>query len=223
MQWPEHHPAPNTPAALALCGLAYAGALWRWSSFLGRRPGLARVRGALLAVLAAATLAELGMCAAGHLQPWMAALILLINAWGPLDAVLRYPAVHDVDTFFTVKQVLLLCVKLVSFPFGFAELLDSLHLLVALSLLNFVALPVLYLVALPLDQSPEEQQRAAKGVPDVDLAVRLALLAAERRNWACSGGYRLCETLSPRKRTPLPLWQADAAARCRRPAARDHR
>mmetsp|Transcript_1109 Transcript_1109/g.2294 ORF Transcript_1109/g.2294 Transcript_1109/m.2294 type:complete len:219 (-) Transcript_1109:25-681(-) len=192
-------------ATVAGCVLAFAAVSCAWSSYLARRPPPNVARRVMLGALGAATAAELLLCWVGHLCWWMVPVILLANAWGPLDAVLRYPVVHDIDTVFTVKQVLILCAKLVSFAFGLDDLLSSIELLALLSAVNFVAMPILYLVALPLDRSPEEQLQASKGVDDVDVAVRLARLAADPRRRECLRTLGQAAATRRRNRSQLPL------------------
>lgn len=41
-------------------------------------------------------------------KPWIFTGILFMNIWGMLDAILRFPIVHDLDTFFSVKLVLII-------------------------------------------------------------------------------------------------------------------
>lgn len=206
-------PSGSVAVQLALGCFACCIAVWSWSSYVSTSAFPACARKALLATLAVTTSIELSFCCAGYLHFWMVPLVLIANAWGPLDAVLRYPIVHDIDTFFTVKQVVILCVKLVSFPFGLADLLANLRLLLGLSLVNFAMLPILYLVALPLDLHPEVQRQAAVGVIDVDLAVRLAHLASDpRRRSACLKMLRKA-TSSPTKSRQLPLWGTMADSR----------
>jgi hypothetical protein len=145
------------------------------------------------------------------MQWWMAPALALANAWGPLDAVLRYPVVHDMDSIFAMKQLMLLCGKLALFPFGFADLLGSLRTLALLWSLDFVVLPLMYLVALPLERSATEQRRLASGVNDVDLVFRLARAVASPPNrHACLAMFeqRAKAVLSPRRKaTQLPLWR----------------
>lgn len=43
---------------------------------------------------------------------------LLTNFWGALDAVLRFPAAHDLESFFSLKQLFLLLTKTFSFGLG---------------------------------------------------------------------------------------------------------
>eukprot|EP00928_Gymnodinium_smaydae_P024438 TRINITY_DN19772_c0_g1_i1.p1 TRINITY_DN19772_c0_g1~~TRINITY_DN19772_c0_g1_i1.p1 ORF type:complete len:249 (+),score=40.60 TRINITY_DN19772_c0_g1_i1:98-844(+) len=194
-----------------VCGVV----IWRWACFVGGRPVTERLRSALCAALAAATAVEVSLCLLGFLRWWMVLVFLVLNAWGPLDAVLRYPVMHDVDTFFAMKQLLLLCAKLVSLSFGFVDLLSSMPLLLALSMLDFFVLPALYLMALPLDQSPEEQRRAARNVLDVDILLRAARAARDpsrrdlwlRRLRRCALDAH--SVIVPAKLRGLPLWEQE--------------
>mmetsp|Transcript_75959 Transcript_75959/g.154106 ORF Transcript_75959/g.154106 Transcript_75959/m.154106 type:complete len:269 (+) Transcript_75959:81-887(+) len=174
------------PSATRLWGLALglvcAGAsLVAWTAYLWKRPDLARVRAGLLLVLLGTTFLEATLCFTGRFSAWAFPILLFLDAWGPLDAVLRFPAVHDIDTLFGLKQAVLLCGKLVLLPFAFRDLLGSLCLLLELTVINFAVLPLMYLLALPLDRSPEEQRRAAKGVEDMDLLLRIGRLASDPR------------------------------------------
>lgn len=206
---------------LSICG----GLVAAWYFRLGYMPHLHRVRTELLSVLAGVMVLELGLCCTGILDPFMAPALLLLNAWGPLDAVLRYPFVYELDSLFAVKQLLLLCAKLALFPFGFVDLLAYFYILVALWSLDFVVLPFVYIVSLPFECTPAEQRGLAKlsGASDTDVAVRLARAVASPGNrTACMRVLRKTRaTLSSRKAaSPLPVWSPGAGHR-RRFAAYD--
>ena len=53
---------------------------------------------------------------------WVIAVIVLNNVWGLLDAAMRYPVVYDLDTFFTLKQVVLVASKTVAYALGFVKI-----------------------------------------------------------------------------------------------------
>ncbi|CAK9101970.1 unnamed protein product [Durusdinium trenchii] len=38
---------------------------------------------------------------------WLLGTLVLLTGWGWGDAVLRFPLIHDIDSFFTIKQVVL--------------------------------------------------------------------------------------------------------------------
>lgn len=202
----------SMPVLLMGLAVASAGTLWAWCGYLGGRPSPAYIRRVMMAVLGVVTLFEITLCFGGYLHWWMVPVLLAINTWGPLDAVLRFPVLHDIDTFFTVKQVSLLCGKVVAFSFGIAALLDSIQLLCVLFCLTFIILPLFYLVACPLEHTLEEQRRLAKGVADVDIALKFARAMSDprkRRNsfrWALSSVVLLFNAQAP----VLPLWKAAA-------------
>lgn len=202
----------SMPVLLMGLVLATVGGLWAWCGYVGSRPSPACTRRAMIAILGVVTFVETVLCFAGYLHWWMVPVILAINTWGPLDAVLRFPVLHDIDTLFTVKQVSLLCGKVVAFSFGIAALLDSIQLLCILFCINFIILPLIYLVACPLEHSIEEQRRLAKGVADVDIALKFARAMSDprkRRNtfrWALSSVVFLFNAQAP----VLPMWKSAA-------------
>lgn len=159
----------------------FAIVVWIWGSFLDRHehdPG--RIRAVLFIGLAFVMMAELSLATSGAVTSKTFALSLLINLWGGMDAVLRFPASHDLESWFSAKQFVLLCLKTVVYAFGFISFRQSVGTFIAMLLLNIWGLPVLYLMALPLD--PMEQ--VADDEYDVDLVLRvwqLAMCSNERR------------------------------------------
>lgn len=204
-------------ATLGAAAALGVGVLGSWTAYLAAQPAPAQVRATMLGVVFAWTVCELALCRTGCLRPWMGPLVLLMNCWGPVDAALRYPAVHDIDSLFAVKQLTLLCGKLASLPFGFVNLLDNLYLLASVSCVNFCVLPVLYVIALPFDQKPEDQRRIAKGVVDDDIAIRFACWAADAMQHHKRLSRPLARVLCGRSRLHkgggdcLPLWESALA------------
>eukprot|EP00930_Biecheleria_cincta_P032995 TRINITY_DN22855_c0_g1_i1.p1 TRINITY_DN22855_c0_g1~~TRINITY_DN22855_c0_g1_i1.p1 ORF type:complete len:227 (-),score=27.73 TRINITY_DN22855_c0_g1_i1:227-907(-) len=152
-----------------------------WGSFLDRHehdPG--RVRAVMFIGLSVLTLSELSLAASGA-ATWEAfALSLLVNLWGGMDAVLRFPASHDLESWFSAKQFVLLIVKTVGYAFGLVSFRQNVSRFIAILLLNIWGLPVLYLMALPLDPMGQ----VADDAYDIDLALRvwqLAMCSKERR------------------------------------------
>lgn len=143
---------------------------WAWGSFLDNNehnPG--RVRARMFLVLLCVALSEIGLALCGVLFPRTALVSTLVNVWGPLDAVLRFPAAHDLESFFFTKQLSLTLLKTFAIMFGMTSF--RMHIAKGLVLLLFDTwgLPVLYLMALPLDV----KEQVAKDERDVDLVVRL--------------------------------------------------
>jgi len=145
--------------------------IWLWGSFLDvHEHNPARVRSAMTAILAFSTLCELGFSTHGWTCHWVGIVALVVNLWGGLDALLRYPAAHDFESFFAVKQVSLLLVKTFSYAFGINGLGAHVGTFLVILLVIVWGLPVLYLMAMPLD---EAEQVAADEHDNVDLIVRL--------------------------------------------------
>eukprot|EP00929_Paragymnodinium_shiwhaense_P101204 TRINITY_DN64107_c0_g1_i1.p1 TRINITY_DN64107_c0_g1~~TRINITY_DN64107_c0_g1_i1.p1 ORF type:complete len:266 (-),score=32.19 TRINITY_DN64107_c0_g1_i1:63-860(-) len=214
-------PSPYAVVALGCWIVVCIIIVWRWLSYLGAKPEPSRGRAGLKVALLLATTAELILCCTGHLHWWMIFVIVFVNGWGPLDAVLRYPHVHDVDTLFTVKQMLLLCIKLGSLAFGLSDLLAQLALLVGLGILNFVLMPAIYVTALPLDARPQEYQKLCKGVPNIDVAVKMSRYLGkmasdpQKRRDVMRKIERQAEearaTFAPHKCSRLPLFRGNAS------------
>merc|ERR1719221_687144 len=68
----------------------------------------------LMAIMAT----EFSLVAHGVIYSWVAWVSLVIAFWGPFDALLRYPAAHDIESFFSLKQFCLLIVKTFAYACG---------------------------------------------------------------------------------------------------------
>merc|ERR1719296_144754 len=185
--------------------LALGTVMWMWGAYLDKHehdPG--RVRAMMFIVLMMVSLTEIGLMSQGYVESWVLSLSLLANIWGGLDAVLRYPAAHDFESFFTWKQILLVATKTVAYSFGMVSFKQDLCIFLLVLFLNIWGLPVCYLMALPMD--PREQV-IAPGAYDADLLLRIWQLAScsiERRRCmlTCRGWmYRKLNTAS--ERSPL--------------------
>lgn len=166
--------------------------IWLWGSFLDiHEHNPARVRSVMTTILAFSTLCELGFSSYGWTCSWVATVSLIVNIWGGLDALLRFPAAHELESFFSAKQVCLLLVKTFSYAFGMIDFRQHIGKFLIVLLIIIWGLPVLYLMALPLDPA---EQVAADESDDVDILVkvwRLLTSCNERqrcvktgKNWA---------------------------------------
>merc|ERR1712113_1302423 len=86
-----------------------------------RRPYPETTRGALFLMVAALSGVELYHVWTGCMYQWMVCVILLSNVWGFLDAVLRFPVVYDVGTFFYLKQGFLVFLKVLCLSYMFEK------------------------------------------------------------------------------------------------------
>lgn len=133
-------------------------------------------------LLALFTLFESCFCYSGLVNGKAFLVLVLCNAWGMLDAVLRFPAVHDIDTFFSMKQLVLLVVKTLCYSLGFREISKSVGWFLMSVFGNVWAVPLLYLMALPIGDS--SAQCADLGERDVDILLKM---------------YRFCTNPSKRR------------------------
>lgn len=150
-----------------------------WGQFVENRcPRL--VQRGLFAVLAVTTSFELALCALSVLGWWMLPVILVTNTWGFMDAVLRFPVLHDFGTAFALKQILLLLLKVACAVYSLADFQDHWVWRYLVVLMNLFVLPMFYFLALPLEGAPKEYRLAASQVEDVDIAVRSLRLVYNR-------------------------------------------
>jgi len=199
---------------LAQMFVAWVVMVWLWGIFLDKYehdPG--RVRAAMFAILAVASIVEtsLSLCSVTHW--WVAVVALVVNVWGGVDALLRYPAAHQIESFFVLKQFALLVVKTFTFAVGMVHFKDSVVVMVAALPGHIWGLPLLYLMALPMDPA---EQVVKDDAYNVDLAVRvwkIAVCSSERRECidSCRGWVfrRLC---AASERSPLARKLAICAA-----------
>jgi len=155
-----------------LIGFVVLGTLiWTWGSFLDvyeHHP--ARVRSAMIAILAAASVVEVAFATYGLTRQWVATVALIVNLWGGLDALLRFPAAHDFESIFCGKQITLLLIKTFSYAFGIIGFRQHVGAFLMILLIVIWGAPVLYLMALPLDPA---EQVVADERDDVDIVMRV--------------------------------------------------
>jgi len=171
----EITPSMATVATVVLSIVGCGGAIWGWCAYLERRPTYEQMRNKMLALLAAVTVFELSLCLLSDVHWWMTPLLLVTNTWGLLDAVIRFPVAYDLDTFFSLKQIALLISKMFVYTFGFVDVHENKVVVFVSLLVNIIAMPLVYFLALPLEE--EEAAAPAGRVVDVDIAVRLMRIA----------------------------------------------
>lgn len=145
-----------------------------WTSYLEKfKPFPEKVRRLLLLVVVALTSAEVYLMRVDSIHPWFVWPLLLVNGWGYFDACLRFPVLHDIDSFFVFKNVILLGCKIFMLAFGFKKMkgFNSTCTMLLLMILNLIGMPALYLIALPFDEDEVDQRLAAHDSTDADIAV----------------------------------------------------
>lgn len=156
---------------IGLSFLTLGFALWAWGCFLDVQDhNPAKIRSTMLLILSVVSLCDISFSFFELTYNWVAVVALSINLWGSFDALLRFPAAHDLESFFAVKQIVLHLMKGFAYAFGIIGLGTHISEFVLILVLNIWALPVLYLMALPLNPA---EQVADKESDDVDLVVRV--------------------------------------------------
>jgi hypothetical protein len=152
--------------------LFLAGPCLAWPEFVEHETVChTHIRRALLRALAVCTLIEAWLWLSGDLETWSFGLIFLVNCWGTLDAVLRFPVLHSFSSMFVWKQLALVMLKVMCYVCGFHDAVDRLALFV-IALLGLVfTLPLLYITALPLGDTPQVHMK--HDAIDQDLVMRV--------------------------------------------------
>eukprot|EP00927_Polykrikos_kofoidii_P005680 TRINITY_DN12251_c0_g1_i1.p1 TRINITY_DN12251_c0_g1~~TRINITY_DN12251_c0_g1_i1.p1 ORF type:complete len:268 (-),score=16.79 TRINITY_DN12251_c0_g1_i1:91-894(-) len=144
--------------------------------YLDYNPTAGRLRCIMYSLIISATLLELGLCATDTLH-WSVAIVVIISSlWGSLDAILRFPVFHDFDTIFTLKQIILIGIKILAFGLG----ISSKIWFYVLFMIEVLFFPLIYYVNLQLDDS--ERFRAVSEVVDDDILCRVGAFFTNTRD-----------------------------------------
>mmetsp|Transcript_45033 Transcript_45033/g.106975 ORF Transcript_45033/g.106975 Transcript_45033/m.106975 type:complete len:226 (-) Transcript_45033:110-787(-) len=177
------------------------GVCWLWPDFVDSataRGDFKKIRRALQASLLLQVAAELSVWSSGQLWSWMLFVIVFTNFWGMFDAFLRYPIVHDIDSLFGLKQVLLITARVCCYALGFKSIAHNAGWFVLLLLVCIFSLPILWLTALPIGDHSSYHMK--HDVVDVDIAVRI---------WSCA-----CSPTERKElRTRMRVWSRSATVR----------
>ncbi|CAE7217779.1 unnamed protein product [Symbiodinium sp. CCMP2592] len=157
-------------AAFAAFALLFTlGVCWLWPDYVdGSDPP--KVRRILIVVVLVLTLEETLLCLGGAISFRSLVVIFICNIWGHLDASLRYPIVHDLDSFFALKQLFLVLLKTAGYLLGFRDITKNLGWVVLALLVNVCTVPIVWLTALPIGDVSSYHQK--HDVLDQDLAAR---------------------------------------------------
>jgi len=174
---------PTYAAIAVLCFLfVLCGGGIGWCLYLECRPDIWRIRAILYVAAACDTIFELCLCARGVFEWRMAFVVLFVNTWGSLDAVLRFPLLHGFDTPFTCKQIGLLVIKAICLIVTLTSFSEHRIKFCGIMMLSLLGLPLMYLLALPIDGNAADKAGGDKGVVDVDLVVRIYRLFANPKD-----------------------------------------
>jgi len=153
------------------------GSLWGWTVFLeDAKP--TSVRRLLYCALGIVCVIEFSIWYADILKPSLLVPMLLTNVWGMYDAIARFPVVHDVDSFFTLKEIVLVAGKTLGYALGFRDIGRAAGWFLLCLFSNVWFVPLIYLMALPIGDPVQQNSRI--DIDDEDLICRLANLRKKR-------------------------------------------
>mmetsp|Transcript_2997 Transcript_2997/g.5236 ORF Transcript_2997/g.5236 Transcript_2997/m.5236 type:complete len:206 (-) Transcript_2997:25-642(-) len=158
--------------------------------------------------------------------PWAVGFLVLTNGWGWLDAVLRYPLLHDIDSFFTLKNMLLILLKILWLILVFMRSKTNPVSFVICAMLAIIA-PMFYAMMLPLDE-PDQVYNLIKSLYiDEDIALRFWNFVRapghgfqawnRQRNKIIKRGLEEIAELSPRAAAKLGEMSPSRRAMLRKP------
>merc|ERR1712194_55995 len=107
--------------------------------------------------------------------PWLYPILLLCDFNGMLDAILRYPVVHELDSFFCIKQLLLVGLKTLAHAIMWRNVSRTVVWFLGLLCLCCWFLPLAYLMALPIGDT-QSQIGSASDVRDKDIIIKVVLI-----------------------------------------------
>eukprot|EP00971_Amphidinium_carterae_P163008 3231899-Amphidinium_carterae.1 len=174
------HPVAVAMAVLHLCSsyLLYMFALacvcWLWPGFTDRATSqgeFKKVRMVLHAVLLVQSVAEIAVWSNGKVPSWMLVPIMITNTCGMLDAIWRYPILHNIDSAFTCKQILVAILRVNMYIVGWNGLRRDFGWFLLWLLAAVLTLPCLYVFALPLADS--RCQHMKNSAVNEDILLRL--------------------------------------------------
>lgn len=161
---------------------ACTGTLCLWCRFLEHDPQYGRIRSLFFRMLGTTLTLELVLCWVQSFEMWMVIVLLATYSWGGLDAVLRFPVVHDTNSFFALKQLFLLVFKIACLTYNYRSCAGIRICYFAMLVLNILMLPMIYCLSLPLDSSDSAEELGFKAVLKADLLVHILRIAGSRED-----------------------------------------
>eukprot|EP00928_Gymnodinium_smaydae_P058464 TRINITY_DN41674_c0_g1_i1.p1 TRINITY_DN41674_c0_g1~~TRINITY_DN41674_c0_g1_i1.p1 ORF type:complete len:205 (-),score=37.42 TRINITY_DN41674_c0_g1_i1:81-695(-) len=145
----------------------------------------------------------------GYWNCWLGLMLFVIEFWGGFDAVLRFPALYDLESMTVIKHILLLVLKYVWF---FIVLMVDRRARrfswtwLAVPFINVLA-PSAYLLVLPLEETSDDQRFLMASVVDEDILLRIfRFLRSSERRAECIRRWKIGaqrQGLAMAKRSPL--------------------
>jgi len=168
-----------------------------WCLYIESRPEIHVLRSWMWGLLACNLCVELSICNS-YFAWWVVPTMVFIALWGSLDAVLRFPIMHSLTSFFTLKQLMLLVAKSVCYVLGvnsYRRHSGGVLWVCVMILLNVIGLPIMYMLAFPYDFENADEVASAS---DADIVVKVMYMVANPkgrlecrfmlRRWAMDAG-----------------------------------
>lgn len=159
--------------ALSICllsALCLIGPCLWWAEFVESAVCHTQIRRAMRRALSAFTFLECCLWLNNDLESWAFGCTLVVNFWGSLDAILRYPVIHSFCSCFSGKQLILLTLKVMCYTYGFHDANGRTTFFVMALMLLVFAMPIMYISALPLSDGVRRPRSSS--VVDDDLSLR---------------------------------------------------
>lgn len=145
--------------------------IYAWGCFLDAHDHeMTRVRSILLSFVVVTAAMEILLTGFGVLVSWALVVVLVIDVWGNLDAVLRFPGWHRLESPFALKQITFIVLKTASCMLGFNNLKQNIVVFFLLVVMDAWGMPLLYLMALPMDAA---EQSVISVEDDIDIVVHV--------------------------------------------------
>eukprot|EP00931_Biecheleriopsis_adriatica_P078643 TRINITY_DN52072_c0_g1_i1.p1 TRINITY_DN52072_c0_g1~~TRINITY_DN52072_c0_g1_i1.p1 ORF type:complete len:206 (+),score=27.76 TRINITY_DN52072_c0_g1_i1:62-679(+) len=103
---------------------------------------------------------------------WSLIGLVITNVWGWLDAVLRFPILHEMDSLFVIKQLFMLLLKFAWLIMVYMRKKANPIAFVFCCMLAVIA-PMIYTMVLPIDESEKTYNLIRSTYVDEDIAVRI--------------------------------------------------
>eukprot|EP00812_Abedinium_dasypus_P002424 NODE_1295_length_1182_cov_307.449867.p1 GENE.NODE_1295_length_1182_cov_307.449867~~NODE_1295_length_1182_cov_307.449867.p1 ORF type:complete len:245 (+),score=52.96 NODE_1295_length_1182_cov_307.449867:156-890(+) len=158
---------------VAIC-IACLAVIGCWCFSLTYEPTISSLRKVMVTLFCAMVAAEYCLYRARLLRGWAVPAVVVADLWGALDAIVRFPHAREVESIFGVKQSLLLVLKFCCCLFALRDHRKYFIYLFGYTVACVLTLPLLYLIALPIDDSDRKDlDLASLDVADEDILKRI--------------------------------------------------
>lgn len=148
--------------------------LWLWTQYLeSGKPS--QIRNLLLIGLSFIVIIEFYVWSTGfyYSSSWTFGILLVCDMLGMCDAILRYPVVHDLDSLFSLKQLLLLGIKTCAHALGWRNVGKTATTFLVCICLCCWSIPLGYLMALPIGDTRAQIGSQRAEVRDYDISFKI--------------------------------------------------